>query len=63
MLPCSIGLIVTGILLDKIGRRKALQVMYISIILSWVILTFADSYKTILVARILLGIAFGKFLY
>lgn len=49
-----------GILADLIGRRLTIQLNCIPIILSWLIITFANSYKTILIGRILLGIPFGK---
>lgn len=63
MLSCPIGLLTIGILVDKIGRRKALQCLYIPMIVSWLTLAFANSYKTILIGKILLGVVYGKFYY
>lgn len=63
LLACPFGVLISGILMDIIGRKKALQVIYIPMILSWLILAFANSYKTLLIAKILLGIPYGKFLY
>ncbi|XP_025191083.1 facilitated trehalose transporter Tret1-like [Melanaphis sacchari] len=60
ILICPIGLLVIGILLDKIGRRKALQVSYIPIMISWLVLAYANSLKTIMIGRIILGTTFGS---
>lgn len=57
-----IGLLVIGILTDKIGRRKALQVAYIPLIASWLILAYANSLKSIIIGRIIMGTTMGKFL-
>lgn len=61
VLVCPIGLIITGILTDKIGRKKAILITYIPMIISWLILVFANSYRAILIARIILGYPFGKY--
>ncbi|XP_050527759.1 facilitated trehalose transporter Tret1-like [Daktulosphaira vitifoliae] len=53
------GLLLTGIITDKLGRRKSLQITYIPLILSWGILAYAESYKVILIARIILGYSIG----
>ncbi|XP_050439287.1 facilitated trehalose transporter Tret1-like isoform X2 [Adelges cooleyi] len=54
-----VGLIVTGLITDKIGRKKILQFTYIPIILSWLLLIFANDTNCILIARILLGYSYG----
>ncbi|XP_022175971.1 facilitated trehalose transporter Tret1-like [Myzus persicae] len=59
MLLTPVGLIITGILADRIGRKKALQISFIPMILSWLTLTFANSYTTIMIGKILLGYPFG----
>jgi len=61
MLITPAGLIVIGILTDKIGRRKALQVAYIPICISWLVLANANSYETIIVGRIIMGSCLGEF--
>ncbi|XP_050439283.1 facilitated trehalose transporter Tret1-like isoform X3 [Adelges cooleyi] len=58
-LVCPIGLLITGILTDKIGRRRAIQTTYIPIITSWWMFAFARSYNVILLARIITGYATG----
>lgn len=63
VLVCPVGLIITGILTDKIGRKKAILIVYLPMIVSWLILAFANSYKAILIARIILGFPFGKFCF
>ncbi|KAF0764434.1 facilitated trehalose transporter Tret1-like [Aphis craccivora] len=60
VLICPIGLLVLGILSDKFGRRKALQVGYIPIIISWLVLSYSYSLKSIVIARFILGTAFGS---
>uniref|UniRef100_A0A2S2P2S7 Facilitated trehalose transporter Tret1 n=1 Tax=Schizaphis graminum TaxID=13262 RepID=A0A2S2P2S7_SCHGA len=60
ILICPIGLLILGILIDKIGRRKALQASYIPIIISWLVFIYADSLKWIIIGRIILGISFGS---
>ncbi|XP_060846869.1 facilitated trehalose transporter Tret1-like [Rhopalosiphum padi] len=60
ILICPIGLLILGILIDKIGRKKALQISYIPIITSWLVLVYADSLKWIIIGRIILGISFGS---
>ncbi|XP_003245538.1 facilitated trehalose transporter Tret1-like [Acyrthosiphon pisum] len=59
MLLTPVGLIITGITADRIGRIKALQISFIPMTLSWLTLTFANSYTTIMIGRILLGYPFG----
>ncbi|XP_060856992.1 facilitated trehalose transporter Tret1-like [Metopolophium dirhodum] len=60
ILVCPIGLLVIGILTDKLGRRKALQVGYIPLIVSWLVLAYANSLKLIMIGRIILGIGLGS---
>lgn len=55
------GLLISGILTDIMGRRKALQIAYIPIITSWLILAFSNSYKSIIIGRLIFGFATGKF--
>lgn len=62
-LVSPIGFFIIGVLADKIGRLKAVQVSYIPIVVSWLILTFANSYETLLIGRIIGGLVFGKFLF
>ncbi|KAL4105322.1 hypothetical protein QTP88_020570 [Uroleucon formosanum] len=59
VLICPIGLLIIGILTDKYGRRKTIQIVYAPMALSWLILTFANSYMTLLIGKITLGIPFG----
>ncbi|XP_026817040.1 facilitated trehalose transporter Tret1-like isoform X1 [Rhopalosiphum maidis] len=59
ILICPIGLLIIGILTDKFGRRKTVQIVYIPMALSWLIITFANSYTTLLIGKIILGIPFG----
>jgi len=61
ILICPIGLLIIGILTDTLGRRKALQVGYIPLIISWLVLSYANSLKFIMIGRIILGIGLGKF--
>jgi len=61
VLVCPIGLLVVGILTDKLGRRKALQIGYLSQIISWLLLTYANSLGTIMIGRTIMGIGLGKF--
>ncbi|CAI6354660.1 unnamed protein product [Macrosiphum euphorbiae] len=59
ILICPIGLLIIGILTDKFGRRKTVQIVYVPMALSWLIITFANSYTTLLIGKIILGIPFG----
>ncbi|XP_050430104.1 facilitated trehalose transporter Tret1-like isoform X5 [Adelges cooleyi] len=58
-LVCPIGLIITGILADKIGRKKSLQITYIPLFLGWGLLAVAQSANAILIARAILGYSIG----
>ncbi|XP_022169559.1 plastidic glucose transporter 4-like [Myzus persicae] len=60
ILVCPVGLLIVGILTDKIGRRKSLQIGYISIIISWLVLAYANSLKAIMIGRAILGLGFGS---
>ncbi|XP_025408087.1 facilitated trehalose transporter Tret1-like [Sipha flava] len=60
VLVCPVGLIITGVLTDRIGRKRAIQIVYIPMIISWLLLVFADSYEAILIARIIQGFPFGS---
>ncbi|KAL4105321.1 hypothetical protein QTP88_020569 [Uroleucon formosanum] len=59
ILICPIGLLMIGILTDKFGRRKTIQIIYIPMALGWLIITFSQSYTTLLIGKIILGIPFG----
>ncbi|VVC36029.1 Major facilitator superfamily domain,Major facilitator, sugar transporter-like [Cinara cedri] len=62
-----LGLLIIGILTDKIGRRKAFQISFIPIIVSFLILAYSNTYETILIGRTVGGLIFGsdscKFVY
>ncbi|XP_022169574.1 facilitated trehalose transporter Tret1-like [Myzus persicae] len=60
ILVCPVGLLIVGILTDKLGRRKALQFGYTPLIISWLILAYANSLKAIIIGRIILGIGLGS---
>lgn len=60
ILVCPVALPIIGILTDKFGRRKMLQLSYGPLILSWLILSWADSYEAILIGRIILGTVLGS---
>jgi len=57
---CPIGLLLLGTLADTVGRRTALQVAYITIFLSWLIIALANSYEALLIGRIIQGISYGE---
>lgn len=61
VLVCPVGLVVIGVLTDRFGKRIALQIALIPMTSGWLLLSFADSFRTILTARILLGFPLGKF--
>ncbi|XP_050526701.1 facilitated trehalose transporter Tret1-like isoform X2 [Daktulosphaira vitifoliae] len=58
-LMCPVGLVIIGVLADKIGRRKALQVSYIPLVLGWIILAYAENLNAIIAGRIILGFSLG----
>ncbi|XP_050430138.1 facilitated trehalose transporter Tret1-like [Adelges cooleyi] len=58
-LMCPIGMLITGIIADKIGRRKSLQMTYIPFLLSWGLLAVAQSVNVILITRIIAGYSLG----
>ncbi|XP_050526689.1 facilitated trehalose transporter Tret1-like isoform X3 [Daktulosphaira vitifoliae] len=59
-LMCPIGLIVSGMLTSILGRKKVLQYSYIPMIIGWLLLYFAKDFYYILIARIVLGLAYGS---
>ncbi|VVC43313.1 Major facilitator superfamily domain,Major facilitator, sugar transporter-like [Cinara cedri] len=59
-LVSPLGLLIIGILTDKIGRRRSLQIAFLPIIVAFVILAYSDSYETILIGRIVGGLVFGS---
>lgn len=63
ILVCPIGLLFIGVLTDKYGKRKTIQITLIPMIISWLLLAFANSYATIMIARVILGIPIGKLLF
>lgn len=60
VLLCPVGLLIIGVLIDNIGKVITLQINLVPMTLSWLLLLFADSYRAIMIARILLGFCFGK---
>jgi len=58
---CPIGLLIMGILTDIFGRRKTVQIICVPMGIGWLLITFASSYTTLLIGKIILGIPFGKF--
>ncbi|VVC29772.1 Major facilitator superfamily domain,Major facilitator, sugar transporter-like [Cinara cedri] len=56
VLLCPVGFLAVGLLTDKYGRRKTLQIIYVPLILSWITFIIADSYRMLVTARILMGI-------
>lgn len=61
ILVCPAGLLVIGIITDKIGRIKALQIAYVPLIASWLIFTYANTLRAIIIGRIFMGIGISKF--
>lgn len=60
VLVCPIGMLMIGVLADKIGRRKTLQVAYVPIIASWFIIANANTVRAIVIGRIVLGTTMGS---
>lgn len=61
ILICPVGLLTSGILTDKIGRRKSLQIAYLPLIFGWLLLANADSFQVVIIGRIIVGLSLGKF--
>ncbi|VVC36031.1 Major facilitator superfamily domain,Major facilitator, sugar transporter-like [Cinara cedri] len=59
-LVSPLGLLLIGILTDKIGRRKALQIAFMPIVVSFLILAYSNSYETIFIGRTVAGLMYGS---
>ncbi|XP_050526682.1 facilitated trehalose transporter Tret1-like [Daktulosphaira vitifoliae] len=59
-LVCPIGLILTGIVTDRFGRKRVLQISFVPMIIGWFMLYFAKNFYFILVARVVLGLSYGS---
>ncbi|VVC29771.1 Sugar/inositol transporter,Major facilitator superfamily domain,Major facilitator, sugar transporter- [Cinara cedri] len=55
ILVSPVGLIVIGILTDKIGRKKSIQIAYIPMMISWLTLAYSTTLESVVVGRIMLG--------
>src|ERR1700675_3604370 len=59
LLGCIIGVIITGFLTDRIGRKKVMIVSGIMFLLSGFGCAFAPSFTTLVMARMIGGIGVG----
>ncbi|XP_050432883.1 facilitated trehalose transporter Tret1-like [Adelges cooleyi] len=59
ILPCPVGSLICGYLTDKIGRKHALQLAYIPLLVSTVILYNAETVTAVYVGRIFAGLSVG----
>lgn len=53
------GNFVSGIMMDKWGRRRVLQILVLPLTLGWVTIAVAQNHVLILVGRVLAGLAVG----
>lgn len=58
-----IGAVPSGILADKLGRKKAAILIAIPYIISWVLVIFAQNVTTLYIARIFIGKYFFVLLF
>lgn len=60
ILPNPIGSILGGVLMDLIGRKLTLQLIFIPFALAWVIIAFSYSVEMIYIGTFINGIATGN---
>lgn len=58
-LATPVGSLLSGPLLDAIGRRGSLQLSAIPLCIGWLIIGFSKSVITILIGRVVCGISVG----
>lgn len=59
-LATPIGSLVSGALLDEIGRRGSLQFSAVPLCIGWFIMGFAKNIPCLLVGRVVLGFSVGS---
>ncbi|CAI6348075.1 unnamed protein product [Macrosiphum euphorbiae] len=59
LLLCPIGSLVFGYLSDRFGRKLSLQLTYVPLLISWSLLSNAESLNDIYIGRLLTGLATG----
>lgn len=60
LLLSPIGSLVSGYLSDKLGRKNAIQLTYIPLIISWALLYNAQNLTELYIGRLLAGLSTGK---
>ncbi|KAL6261523.1 hypothetical protein P5V15_006611 [Pogonomyrmex californicus] len=58
-LATPVGSLISGPLLDAIGRRGSLQLAAIPLCVGWLVIAFSKSVTTILVGRVVCGVSIG----
>ncbi|XP_045532754.1 facilitated trehalose transporter Tret1-like [Pieris brassicae] len=58
-ITCFCGFAILAILTEILGRRKAISILNVPILISWVIVYFANNMAMLLISRIILGISYG----
>ncbi|XP_013181601.1 PREDICTED: sugar transporter ERD6-like 6 [Papilio xuthus] len=56
---CIFGFVLAGIVTEKVGRRGAIAVLSVPMILTWIMLYFATSFTIFVASRIIVGISYG----
>ncbi|XP_025202612.1 facilitated trehalose transporter Tret1-like [Melanaphis sacchari] len=59
LLLCPIGSLVFGYLSDRFGRKLSLQLTYVPLMISWLLLSNAECLKDIYIGRLLTGLSTG----
>lgn len=54
-----IGSILSGVIVEKLGRKRAMIVVNFPHIVAWVMLYFAKNLETVFIANLLLGLGVG----
>lgn len=59
MLMHLIGSLLSGLISEKFGRRKAILMINVPLAVCWIILGFSYSYALVLTMNLLIGFCFG----
>lgn len=54
-----IGSILSGVIVEKLGRKRAMMVVNIPHIVAWIMLYFSKNVETVFIANLLLGLGVG----
>ncbi|CAK1601260.1 unnamed protein product [Parnassius mnemosyne] len=56
---CVFGFAIAGLITEKVGRRRAISLLNLPMLVTWIMIYYATDFTTFIISRFIVGVSFG----